>query len=575
MKTAFIIPVYKHGSTLESVIEGLSQFNLPFIVVDDGNDEQNRVYIEQCAKKHSEVTLVSYRKNHGKGFAMSRGILKAHKLGFTHIFQVDADGQHDVNACHIFLEASKKAPEAVINGYPQYDESVPQIRKGGREFSNNWGRICSLDFSIKDVLCGFRIYPVEPFYKLLRHHAYINHRMGYDVDILVHLSWLGLKTINLPVIVTYPKDGISNYRMVRDNIGMSLTFARLCLGMFIRLPKLLLRKVRKDKSKASSWNSVNELSKSGFSLKFTLFLVKIFPHSVLIALTKFVSFFYFIFCKNARNYSRTYQQTLIEYCKNLPEAHKNTNLSNVPKTPAIYSHICSFAMTIVEKMEGWCHKKDTGKLAFNPDDTESFRKNFTSKKGCVIFVSHLGNVELIRSIVTSGHFDMPPDIPMAIIMDQHVTKKFNSMMKNLNSNSNQKIISTDDIGIETIDILQETIEQGGLVIIAGDRISANSPGRKITLSFLGKKADFPYGPFLIASLLKAPTYFVFSLRKKQLGPDPTYSMNIVESKTDFDVSRKERETKIMELAGNYVYNLEKFCIENPVQWYNFYSYFHE
>ena len=69
--------------------------------------------------------------------------------------------------------------------------------------------------------------------------------MGYDVDILVHFSWLGTKIINAPVLVTYPKDGISNFKIVRDNIGISLTFVRLCVGMFLRLPKLIIQNINR------------------------------------------------------------------------------------------------------------------------------------------------------------------------------------------------------------------------------------------------------------------------------------------------------------------------------------------
>jgi len=328
-----------------------------------------------------------------------------------------------------------------------------------------------------------------------------------------------------------------------------------------------------NSNETSEWNKVNELSKSGRSLSFTLFLVKLFPHAILIKLTKFVSFFYFLFCKNARLISQTYQKNLIEFCKNLPENHKTTQIKNVPSKPDSYKHICSFAINIVEKIESWCKKNGSNGINFLNDDNENFRQNFNSGKGSLVFVSHLGNIELIRSLVSSGKFDMKADMLMAIIMDQQVTKNFNNMMQEMNSNSAQKIINSNDIGIETISILQETIEKGGLVIIAADRVSPNSPDRTIELPFLGHKAKFPYGPFLIASLLKAPAYFIFSLRNKQLGPDSTYNMNIIEDKTDFNVGRKEREEKILELAANYVHNLEKFCIENPFQWYNFYQYF--
>ena len=243
MNVAFVIPVYRHGSTLESVITSLLPYSRPFIVVDDGNTASDLEYINEVEKKYSDVHVVHLKKNCGKGKAMTQGVKKAFELGFSHVFQIDADGQHLASDCKAFIEAAEKNPECLINGVPVYDESAPSLRKSAREFSNNWARIVSWSSNIKDVLCGFRIYPVKPYIALLRRFAWINRRMGYDVDILVHLLWSKVHLVNLPVHVTYPADGISNFRMVRDNIGISLTFTRLCIGMILRFPILLFRKI--------------------------------------------------------------------------------------------------------------------------------------------------------------------------------------------------------------------------------------------------------------------------------------------------------------------------------------------
>ena len=238
-KPGFIIPVYRHGSTIEGVVNSLLHFAFPIIIIDDGNDEQNKAQILECAEKYPLVSLVSYSKNAGKGLAMSRGVKKALEMGLSHVFQIDADGQHDCGACQSFLELSQKHPEALINGYPEYDTSAPANRINGRKLSIFWTGIVSLNFSPADVLCGFRIYPLKPYARLLRRHALIHRRMGYDSDILVHYLWMGVPLFNLPVKVSYPKDGISNFHIIKDNIAISLTFSRLFFGMILRLPKLI------------------------------------------------------------------------------------------------------------------------------------------------------------------------------------------------------------------------------------------------------------------------------------------------------------------------------------------------
>ncbi|MCR5605922.1 MAG: glycosyltransferase family 2 protein, partial [Treponema sp.] len=283
MKLGFVIPVYNHGKTLESVVASLLPYKKTIIVVDDGNNADEKVLIQKCANLHSEVILVSCLKNGGKGKAMKAGVKKAFELGLTHVFQIDSDGQHDVESVASFIDESEKNPKALICGYPLYDESAPALRKNGRVVANNWAKIVTFDSSIKDSLCGFRIYPVAPYVKLFS--AFIDSRMGYDVDILVRMIWKNVPVIYKTVKVSYPKDGISNFRLVRDNIHISLTFTRLCIGMIFRSPVLLFRKLllscqKKKQQKIAQeklWYENKESVKSASPIKFTIKLVSFLP----------------------------------------------------------------------------------------------------------------------------------------------------------------------------------------------------------------------------------------------------------------------------------------------------------
>lgn len=245
MRAAFAIPVYRHGKPLASVVRNLLPYGLPVIIVDDGNEGEDRALVSATKDMSDLVTVVRLEKNGGKGRAMHVAIRTAEALGVTHLLQLDADGQHDCSACGDFLASAEENPESIICGYPVYDESAPGCRRKGREFSNGWARIVTLDGRIRDVLCGFRIYPLAPYIRLLDGHALLDARMGYDIDILVHLLWKGVPLVNKGVRVTYPADGISNFRMFRDNVRISLTFTRLFVGMLFRLPLLLWRACRR------------------------------------------------------------------------------------------------------------------------------------------------------------------------------------------------------------------------------------------------------------------------------------------------------------------------------------------
>ena len=138
MRQGFVIPVYNHGNTLESVVSALNQYQLPIIVVDDGNDQANKNFIQAAARKFQNITLVTNKRNRGKGWSVCRAVKLAHQMGITHLFQIDADGQHDSqSACRDFLEASKANPDALICGVPEFDSTLPSARAKAKKFTEN------------------------------------------------------------------------------------------------------------------------------------------------------------------------------------------------------------------------------------------------------------------------------------------------------------------------------------------------------------------------------------------------------------------------------------------------------
>ncbi len=245
LKFCAIVPVYRHESTTRKVAESLSAQGLAVILVDDGNTPEGHAILEAVARDVPETTLVTHAKNGGKGKAVISGLEKAFELGYTHALQMDADGQHDALAIPFFLKAARKHPEDLIAGMPQYDASVPKAREQGRKITNFWVAIETLSKDIPDSMCGFRIYPVKsvwPVAKKIR-----TYRMGFDIEILVRLAWAGLKMRFYPIKVSYPEDGVSNFRVFGSNVEISWTHTKLCTGMILRLPMILWRRLKAKK----------------------------------------------------------------------------------------------------------------------------------------------------------------------------------------------------------------------------------------------------------------------------------------------------------------------------------------
>jgi glycosyltransferase involved in cell wall biosynthesis len=238
-----VVPVYNHPATIAAVVERILAHGLPCILVDDGSDAAcAQVLRALAAADPARVHLLRLPHNQGKGAAMVAGFREAGRRGHTHVLQIDADGQHDGGDIPAFLAQARAHPDAVIAGCPVYDASVPRGRLYGRYATHVWVWINTLSLDIRDSMCGFRMYPLASLLPLLA-RVRIGRRMDFDSDVIVRLHWRGVPVRNQPTRVTYPQDGISHFRLWRDNLRISALHARLFVGMLWRAPLLLWRKV--------------------------------------------------------------------------------------------------------------------------------------------------------------------------------------------------------------------------------------------------------------------------------------------------------------------------------------------
>ena len=241
MKPCIIIPVYNHENAIASVLAKLKKLDIPTILVNDGSSASCSQILADCAEREAAwLTLIKRPENGGKGAAMLDGFKAATALGFSHALQIDADGQHEINDIPAFLEAGAQQPTALILGRPLFDNTAPKSRLYGRMISNFWVWINTLSFDISDSLCGFRLYPLAAVATLTR-DTNIAKRMDFDIDILVRLYWQGVTVVNIPTCVHYPTDGVSHFKVWRDNLMISKTHAKLFFGMLLRIPQRLVR----------------------------------------------------------------------------------------------------------------------------------------------------------------------------------------------------------------------------------------------------------------------------------------------------------------------------------------------
>ena len=318
---------------------------------------------------------------------------------------------------------------------------------------------------------------------------------------------------------------------------------------------------------SAHWSEQDEEAAGYWQLKLLLVLFRILPVFILRLIMFPVGFFYFIFSKRGRKESRRFLQRAAPFIDDPKIAKK----CRAPLAPL--RHIVSFSLAITEKIQSWGNRFSFDNIQFQDDDMADLIGELEKGKGVLVVCSHLGNTELMRGLSYFDKTGVSHSVAVTAIMDMKTTSHFTRMLKELNPQSEMNIISSEEIGPQTVVFIEEKIAEGGLVAIAGDRTKAE--GKNIMIPFLGEDAPFPAGIFYMSCMIEAPVYFAFGLRRRDLSLIPKYDIHVHRSTGFFGSTRKERFEKSTELARSFASLLENYCKKKPFQWYNFYDFWNK
>lgn len=569
-KACFLIPCFNHGATMPAVVSSLHHFELPIIIVDDGSELTTKQFLTPLADSPN-VTLVTLEQNQGKGGAVKAGIKKAQELGFSHAIQIDADGQHDLDALPALIQASQAKPQRLISGQPVYDDSVPKARLYGRYATHIWVWIETLSLSIKDSMCGFRAYPIDKTQTVLNKYD-VGSRMDFDIEILVRLYWEGCDIDFVETRVIYPENGISHFDALWDNVKISWMHTRLFFGMLPRAPKLIARHFKSDSVKSgqnqdsSAESNKNESEQPHWSrtqergtvlgIKLLLAVYTLLGRGVFNLILRGVMRYYHLTGKRARNASEQYLFQLKAYAE-----QQNIEL---PTELTSYNHLLSFGHTMLDKLAAWKGDFSVDNLTIHGQD--QFESMVENQQGVLILGSHLGNIELCRAL-GRRHSNIKIN---ALVFTEHA-ERFNSVMKAVNPQSDLNLIQVTSMGPDTAILLQQKLEQGEWIVIVGDRTSTSKESRSVWAEFLGKEAPFPQGPFMLASVLKAPVFLLFGLRDDSQSK-PHFNVYFEHFSDKIELPRKTREQSLQQVVQKYANRLEHYTLKAPLQWYNFFNF---
>ena len=98
-KIAAVIPFFNENRTIDKIVINTLQYVDCVIAVDDGSTDDSSSKISES----KNITLLKFKENRGKGFALRTGLSEGVKKGYTQLITIDADLQHNPDEIPLLL----------------------------------------------------------------------------------------------------------------------------------------------------------------------------------------------------------------------------------------------------------------------------------------------------------------------------------------------------------------------------------------------------------------------------------------------------------------------------------------
>lgn len=223
-----VIPCHNEEKKIAKDVQEAYKFatregwDIEVLVVDDGSVDHTAGVVKELQKQYSSLRLLSEKTNHGKGYALKKGIMEAR--GEYILFA-------DAGYCVPFKDV-KKGMELLENGIDVATGSraleLSTIKRkqswyrqiGAKLFWIILKLFIGLPQSIRDTQCGFKVFPQE-IAKSLFKDAFTEGFM-IDIEVLLRAKKLGYKIEEFPV--TWSSDADTRFKVFS---GMMRNFKEL------------------------------------------------------------------------------------------------------------------------------------------------------------------------------------------------------------------------------------------------------------------------------------------------------------------------------------------------------------
>lgn len=255
----------------------------------------------------------------------------------------------------------------------------------------------------------------------------------------------------------------------------------------------------------------------------------------------------------------------------LQRAHRQGLLKKAPDRWMTLAHLMRFADTILDKMVALSGQSTNDMIRVQGEDV--LLDLVRQKRGCVVMTSHMGCIEALQA-----YGNRLADVPIHILIHTKHSSSFNALLDELNPLNRLTFTEVSELTPAFTFQMQEAIEQGALLFVAGDRVPIRSQAT-VSVPFLGEEAAFPVGGPILANLFHCPLVQMTCIRDKELPKGTIHRFNryLVRFKRLSDavyLNRRQRQHDMQQLIQAYAQELECAIADSPLDWFNFYPFWH-
>ncbi len=279
--------------------------------------------------------------------------------------------------------------------------------------------------------------------------------------------------------------------------------------------------------------------------KIFVFILNTFGLAPAYFISRFVSFYYFLFSK-PNKYIRQFFITALGYSK-------------TKAFFAVYKNNFIFAQTILDKTAMMIGAKVDFKIErHNGAVLDEIAK---LGKGGILVSAHTGNWEI------AGQGLNRLNTAFNVLMYENEKANLKDYMNEVMKKKKINIIAINEETKSHIIELHKAFGNNELLVMHGDRHREGA--KTLTANFFGKPAKFPAGPFIMAAKFGVPLCIVFAnkINAKTYAFYSTEPIQVPRARGE-----KEVEAACKMMLDRYVKELEERVKLYPHQWFNYYDF---